>query len=132
VSAPRKITRKQEAAVAALLTEPTHAIAAAKAGIGEATLQRWLRLPEFQVMYRQARRQVVEAAVGRLQQATGQAVEALQRALTCGRPSAEIRAGVAILDHSLKAVEVMDLAGQVEELRELVRRMQYERGQAPP
>jgi methyl coenzyme M reductase gamma subunit len=118
--------------VAALLTEPTHAIAAAKAGIGEATLQRWLRLPEFQMMYRQARRQVVEAAVGRLQHATGQAVEALQRALTCGRPSAEIRAAVAILDHSLKAVEVRDLAGQVEELRELVRRMQHERGQAPP
>ncbi len=35
-----KLNRKQEAAIAALLTEPTQAAAAAKAGVGAATLQR--------------------------------------------------------------------------------------------
>ncbi len=36
----QKLTRKQEALIAALLTEPTHAAAAARAGVSEATLHR--------------------------------------------------------------------------------------------
>ena len=40
-----KINRKRELAIAALLTERTHAVAAARAGISEATLQRWLKYP---------------------------------------------------------------------------------------
>jgi len=44
MSAPRKLGRKQETVIAALLTEPTHAAAAAKAGVSEATLHRWLHL----------------------------------------------------------------------------------------
>jgi hypothetical protein len=35
-----KLDRKQEALIAALLTEPTHAAAAARTGVGEATLHR--------------------------------------------------------------------------------------------
>ena len=62
---PVAITRKQEVVIAALLTGPTHAAAAAKAGIGEATLQRWLLLPEFQPAYPLAPRGLVETAVGR-------------------------------------------------------------------
>ena len=42
-----KEPRKREQAIAALLAEPTHAAAAAKAGIAEATLQRWLKRPGF-------------------------------------------------------------------------------------
>jgi hypothetical protein len=88
----QKLNRKQEALIAALLTEPTHAGAAAKAGVCEATLHRWLRLSEFQAAYRQARRGIVEAAIGRLKQTTGKAVEALDRNLTCGQAGNEIRA----------------------------------------
>jgi hypothetical protein len=44
MSGRSKLTRKQEALIAALLTEPTHAAAAAKAGVSEATLHRWLHL----------------------------------------------------------------------------------------
>jgi hypothetical protein len=83
-----KLGRKQEAAIAALLTERTHADAAAKAGISEATLARWLRVPAFIVAYRAARLRVVEAAIARLQRATGAAVRALTRNLRCGFPSA--------------------------------------------
>jgi len=63
MSAPRKLGRKQEALIASLLTEATHAAAAAQAGVSEATVQRWLHLPEFQTAYRQARRQLVECAI---------------------------------------------------------------------
>jgi hypothetical protein len=115
----QKLTRKQEAVIGALLTEPSHAAAAAKAGVGEATLHRWLRLPEFQAHYRQARRRVVEAAVGRLQQGAYRAVEALERNLACGQPAGEIRAALGILDHAVKAVEFLDLVERVEELERL-------------
>ena len=91
----QKLTRKQEALVAALLTEPTHAAAAATAGVSEATLHRWLRLPEFQAAYRRARRQLVESAVGRIQAATGQAVDALVAVAKHGKPGERVRAAVA-------------------------------------
>ena len=51
-----------------------------------------------------------------MQQATGQAVAALQRNLTCGHPGTEIRAALGILDHSVKAVELIDLMTRMEEL----------------
>jgi hypothetical protein len=116
MSGRTKLNRKQESLIAALLTEPSHAAAAAKAGLSEATLHRWLHLPEFQAAYRLARRGIVETAIGRLQQSTGKAVEALERNLTCGHPGNEIRAALGILDQAVKAVELIDLVGRVEEL----------------
>src|SRR5262249_45427790 len=92
-----KLGRKQEAAIAALLTERTHAAAARAAGVGETTLQRWLRMPAFQSAYRAARRTLVEAAIGQLQLASKEAVRTLLRNLGCGVPSAEIRAAAQIL-----------------------------------
>ena len=43
----QKLTTKQEALIAALLSEPTHSAAAIKAGVSPATLYRWLQLPDF-------------------------------------------------------------------------------------
>ena len=86
MSGRTKLNRKQEALIAALLTEPTHASAATRAGVSEATLHRWLHLPEFQAAYRQARRQLVETAIGRLQQASGKAVDALERDCLASQP----------------------------------------------
>jgi transposase-like protein len=48
----QKLTSKQEVLIAALLTEPTYAAAAAKAGVSAATLYRWLQLPSFRTAYR--------------------------------------------------------------------------------
>src|SRR5260370_25141845 len=72
----QKLTSKQEALIAALLTEPNHAAAATKAGVGETTLYRWMQLPGLRAAYRQARRELVERAIGRLQAATRLAGEA--------------------------------------------------------
>ena len=121
MSAGTKIGRKGEAVIAALLTQPTHAAAAAAAGVSEATVQRWLRRPEFSTAYRLARRAVVETAVGRLQQATADAVDALRRNLTCGMPAVEVRAAVAVLDQAVNGVVLIDLESQVEELKRLFR-----------
>src|SRR5919107_3113192 len=96
--------RQAEAAVAALLTEPTVQAAAKRIGVNESTLLRWLHDPAFTTEYRAARRAVVEAAIGRLQQAATQAVDALARNLTCGMPAVEVGAAKAIFELTAKGM----------------------------
>jgi hypothetical protein len=123
------LTRRQEAAIAALLIESTHHAAAVKTKVSEATLRRWLRLPAFLDAYRAARRQIVEASIGRLQQVTCEAVEALKRGLTCGTPAVEIRAAGMVLEQALKGGELLDLAERIEALEVHVReRSKHEPG----
>jgi hypothetical protein len=101
-----KLTRKQESAIAALLSESTINAAAVKTGIGEATLQRWLKLPAFVLAYRDARRQLVRDAVGRLQGGVGEAVDALLAIAKDGkRESDRVRAAIALLDHAFRGIE---------------------------
>jgi hypothetical protein len=76
----QKLGRKSEALIAALLSESTQEAAAAKAGISERKARNWLARSDFVAAYRAARRQVVEQAVARLQQAA--AVDALTANLT--------------------------------------------------
>jgi transposase len=92
-----KISRRREQAVAALLAEQTIAEAAARIGVSEATLTRWMRRPDLQAAFRTARRQVVEAAIAQLQSATSEAVQTLCRNLKAQSESVQIRAAVAIL-----------------------------------
>ena len=51
-------------------------------GIGYKTLLRWLELPEFRDAYRRARREAIQQAVARLQQATGAASLTLIKLMT--------------------------------------------------
>ena len=73
-----KYGRKKEQAIAALLTQRT---AARTAGIGVATLQRWLKDPIFESDCRQARRAVYGQAVARLPQAASAAVSTLLKVM---------------------------------------------------
>ncbi len=114
------LSRKQEAAIAALLSCRTVRRAAAKAGVSERSLHTWLTLPEFVAEYRAARKRIVEAALGRLQRSTAKAAAALERNLRCGRPADEIRAAAVILDNAVRAVEVLDLGEQIAELRQQI------------
>jgi hypothetical protein len=111
-----KLQRKQEQAIAALLSEPNLEAAAVRIGIAVRTLKSWLKDREFLAAYRRARRAVVEMALGRLQQISGEAVGTLRSALTCGKPGDEIRAAVAVLDHAIRAVEVLDMEQRIEAL----------------
>ena len=115
-----KLSRKQEAAVAALISESTMGIAAHKAGIGEATLFRWMKEPRFRTAYREARRQVVDGAIGHLQTACSEAVETLREVAKDAEASAASRvsAARAILEIALKAVELQDIEERIEELEE--------------
>src|SRR5262249_33731567 len=104
-------------AVAALLAEPTIERAAQSAGVGYRTLKLWLTQADFLAAYRAARREIVEGAVMRLQQAALAAVLALERNLTCGKPAAEIAAARAVLEQALGGVQLFDLAQQLADLR---------------
>ena len=123
------MTRKMEAAIACLLSEATHEQAAARAGIGIATLQRWLLLPEFQAAYRQARAAVLERVVTRLLAVSGKAVERLAANLD-GPGNVSNRAAVAILQQAVKGAETLDIADELTWLRAAV--LELQRGKLLP
>jgi hypothetical protein len=113
-----KLTRKQEAAIAALLACPTIRAAAAAISVNEGTIRDWLKLPAFALAYREARRQVVEVAIARLQQLTGKAADMLGEVLDDGEADTgeKIRAAVAIIDRGVKGVETADVLARLEEM----------------
>jgi hypothetical protein len=105
-----KKPQTQERAIAALLTEPTRAAAAAKAGVSEATIGRWLKDPAFGVAYRRARRELVREAVERLQSAVGEAVDTLRAVAKNGKKDSDrVRAAVALLDHAFRGIDLADV-----------------------
>ena len=107
-----KFGRKQEEAIAALLTQRNIEEAAKAAGIGANPLLRWLQVPEFQAAYRQARRAAFGQAVARLQQGTSAAATTLLKTLVdAGTPaSVKVRAAEAIFSHAAKAIEIEDIS----------------------
>jgi hypothetical protein len=103
--------RKQEDAIAALLTQRNVEEAAHAAGIGTRTLLRWLTQPEFQKAYREARRAAFGQAIARLQQGTSAAATTLLKMMIepGTPPSVRVRAAEAIFNHSAKAIEIEDI-----------------------
>lgn len=116
-----KRSRKQEAAIAALLSEPSIAAAAHKAGIGERTLRTWLRQPGFRQHYRQTRWELLDNAVKTLQKSCGAAVNVLVRlALEAKSPPAvRLRAAEAILNQTVRGAELLDLNERMRRLEEV-------------
>lgn len=117
----QKLGRKQEAAIAALLSQRTVEDAARVAGIGARTLFRWLELREFREAYLQARRQAFGQASARLQQATGAAVSVLLTLmLDANAPAASrVRAAHSVLDLAAKALELEDIELRLRHLEEV-------------
>jgi hypothetical protein len=113
-----KFGRKKEEAIAALLTQRNIEEAAKTAGIGANTLLRWLKVPEFQASYREARRAAFGQAVARLQQGTSAAATTLVKTLVDpGTPaSVKVRAAEAIFNHAAKAIEIEHIEARVSEL----------------
>jgi transposase-like protein len=113
-----KFGRKKEEAIAALLTQRNIEEAAKAVGIGANTLLRWLKVPEFEAAYREARRAAFRQSVARLQQASGAAVSTLLKIMVdTGAPhSTRVRAADSVLDHSAKAIEIEDIEARVSEL----------------
>jgi predicted DNA-binding transcriptional regulator AlpA len=76
-----KFSRKMEEAIAALVAHRTVEEAARAVHISAPTLYRWMKIPEFQAAYREARQAIVRQATGRLQQASATAVTILLKVM---------------------------------------------------
>jgi hypothetical protein len=110
-----KFGRKKEDAIAGLLTQRNIEEAAKVAGIGANTLLRWLKVPEFQTAYREARRAAFGQAVARLQQGTSAAATTLLKTMIdpATPASVRVRAAEAIFNHAAKAIEIEDIEARV-------------------
>lgn len=115
-----KLSRKAELLIAALLTERNDTEAAKKAGISASSLKRWRKDETFAKAYRDARARLVEGAVARLLNATDSAVDALERALTCGKAGVEVRAALGLLSNALRGAELIDLADRIADLEKRI------------
>lgn len=113
--------RKQEEAIAALLTAPTLAKAAEVAGISERTLRRWLDDEQFAKAYRKTKGELVGFATGRLKGAMAKAVEALQDVAEAkdSPPPARVSAARAILELGMYSHESEDLQAKIADLERI-------------
>jgi hypothetical protein len=106
-----QLPHKQEEAVAALLSQRNIEDAARVARVGTRTLLRWMKVPEFQAAYREARRAAFSQSIARLQQASSAAVATLLKVMVDPNTPASswVRAADCVLDHSAKAIEIEDI-----------------------
>jgi hypothetical protein len=120
-NAGRELTRSQETAILALLTEPSIAAAAEKAQVSERTLHRWLKEePHFVAEYRRARREAFTQAIGLTQRSATAAVGTLLRVMhdTKATWSSRVTAASHVLRFAREAIELDDLAVRVESLEQ--------------
>lgn len=93
---------------------------ASAVGVCSRTVLRWSKRPAFRAMVDKLRSDLLTAAVGKLLDTAGDAVEALKRNLSCGNASAEIAAARSILSTAMRGIEQSDLLKRFEELQGLV------------
>lgn len=119
-----KFARKSSEFVAALVTCRTIAEAAKSAGISEATAYRWMREPGFGDALAAARRAAFADTLHSMQGVAMEAVTNLRRLMTCGLPSVECRASIALLDGALRARETEDVDERLRLLEDVASRIQ--------
>jgi hypothetical protein len=110
-----KLERKQEEVIAALLTQRNTEEAARTAGVGHTTLLRWMKLPEFDSAYREARRLAFRQSVARLQQASSAAVSTLLKVMVdpSSPASTRVRAADSVLSHAKHAIEIEEIEARI-------------------
>jgi len=110
-----KFGRKQEEAIAALLSSKSVEDAARVIGVNANTLLRWLEVPEFRDAYRKARREAVHQSVARMQQATGAAAITVLKLMTDTNvpPAVRLRAAECVFDHAIQGIELEDIEARL-------------------
>ena len=110
-----KFGRKKEEAIAALLTQRNLDEAAKSIGIAPNTLLKWMKQPEFDAAYREARRAAFGQAVARLQQGTSAAATTLLKTMIDPNTpaSVRVRAAECVMNHATKAIEIEDIEARV-------------------
>jgi Helix-turn-helix domain len=113
-----KFGRKKEAAVLALLSSRNVEEAARVAGVSPRALYRWMKEPEFDSAYRDAKRAAFSQSIARLHQMSSAAVSTLGKIMVDANApaSTRVRAADSILNHTAKAIEIEDIEARVSEL----------------
>jgi hypothetical protein len=113
-----KFGRKQEEAIAALLSHRSIEDAAQAINVAPRTLLRWLQVPEFRAAYLKARREAVGQSIARMQQATGAAAITVLKLMTDPNvPAAvKLRAAECVFAHAIKGIELEDIETRLTEL----------------
>jgi hypothetical protein len=95
-----KYGRKLEEAIAALLIQRNVEEAAKSINITPKTLIRWMKVPEFQTAYREARRAAFSQSIARLQQGTSAAASTLLKIMLdpASPASTRVRAAECIMN----------------------------------
>jgi transposase-like protein len=114
--------RKKDAAILALLSQRNIEEAARVTGVGARTLYRWMKEPEFDAAYRDAKHATFSQSMARLQQLASPAVTTLGKAmLDPNTPAAtRVRAADRILDHAAKAIEIETIEARLAVLEQAV------------
>jgi hypothetical protein len=104
----RELTPKEHAAILALLEQPSIRKAAEAAGIGEATLFRWLQKQDFRRAYLDARSKVVNQTMARIQQLTSEAPALLSELMKDKKQPGTTRLAAlrTVLDNAVKGIEL--------------------------
>ena len=132
----KRISRKKETAIVALLKCDKVVEAAETSGVSERSIYRWLKDPEFKEEYRAARKRLVDLAVKKLQNVMAGAVDTLKEILDAketkffqkdGKVEDErdviawgprLGAAKTILEMGIRASELQDLEKRISELEE--------------
>lgn len=119
-----KISISQQRTILALLVEPSVAVAAVKAKVGERTLHRWMRLEHFTQEDRFARREAFCQAIALTQRSSAAAaVATLLRIMHDPKAtwSARVTAATNILKFASESIELDDLADRIDRLEVMAR-----------
>jgi transposase-like protein len=125
--------QKKEAAISALLTQRSIEDAARSIDLGPSTLRRWMRIPDFEAAYRQARRDAMAQAIARLQQNSGAATTTMLKIMIdpASPPACRLNASRRVIEFGLQGIEVEDMQARVSALEGKADRGQFpDRGDA--
>ena len=117
-----KSSRQRDEAIIALLTHRNIEEAARAVGHSPNTLRRWLKQPEFDAAYREAKREMFSQSLARLQNASPAAVSTIIKlTLDASTPAAtKLRAAESILDRAAKAMETEDIQARLTAVEQAV------------
>ena len=110
-----KLGHKKQVAIVALLSHRSLEDAARAVDVAPKTIFRWLKEPDFDAAYREARRAAFGQSVARLQQASGAAVSTLLKLMVDPNVPVSTRARCAdsVLAHTAKAIELEDFGARL-------------------
>lgn len=118
-----KFTLKKEKALIELLDGASFSKAAAKVGVNERTIQRWLKEPEFQKRLSQARDDIYVEAIDSLRDASGKAAKKLIELLDSPSEKTALKAAELIINLNRQNTEKkQELERRVEAIEEVLDR----------